>query len=424
MVNLLPRKFKQKIILSGISLVTSFVAFEIIIRLLIVPSQLSYGTLFGHELPPFKVVPPSSLEPVNLSEWYNDLIVDGKRITIGDLSGAYKDDSLMGYTPLENWSSENVWWINNDLGARAEEDFPINLSQNKTIILIFGNSFAVATGNRQEEIWSNIIQTRNKNTVIQNFAVPGYGMGQSALRYQQIDEKFDYDIVLLMFVPSADLWRDINVIRPIGEEGWTDYRVLPRFTLEGNQLHLISSVYQNPSDIYIENAAGASDLLREHLIKHDRFYFPKKYEETPLLDNSIMYKLIIKIFYDQKRRIIHRTALNPDSEALLISQAIFNMMENQANEANSKFVLIILPTHSDLESLVNEETFARKWNQMVESTCKVVATCVDLTTPILQANPENLDYSFDGTHYGPKANNLIASIVQSRLEEIGLLDEN
>ena len=40
-------------------------------------------------------------------------------------------------------------------------------------------------------------------------------MGQAFLRYGQIRNTLDYDIVLLMFVPAEDLWRDINTLRSL-----------------------------------------------------------------------------------------------------------------------------------------------------------------------------------------------------------------
>jgi hypothetical protein len=86
-------------------------------------------------------------------------------------------------------------------------------------------------------------------------------MGQAFLRYQSLQGKIEYNGVLMMFAPSADLWRDINVIRRLGQ-GWRVQIVMPRFLWDGKGVTLVPSPYPNPVDVYSDNRDGLSPRLR------------------------------------------------------------------------------------------------------------------------------------------------------------------
>lgn len=69
-------------------------------RSFVTPAADSYGSLFGLELPPLEL--PSYTTPppaVDRNAWYQGLIVEGKRITIGDLWGFFREDPILGYAP-------------------------------------------------------------------------------------------------------------------------------------------------------------------------------------------------------------------------------------------------------------------------------------------------------------------------------------
>ncbi len=414
--------YRKKSLLAGfslslISLLFSFIVLETGLRFLISPSPNSYGTFLGNELPPIKIISSSPGE-VNRANPYNDLIVNGQHITIGDLEGVYRDDLIMGYAPLENWTSENQWWTNNNLGAREEQNILQGSLQDQTRILIFGDSFTAGSAVSQQQVWPSFLQEQVQNTEILNFGVPGYGIGQSVLRFQQTRNELEYDIVILTFVPATNLWRDINTIRNLGEEGWHLDKVLPRFVMEQDQLRLINSPYENGVEIFVDNAQGISDKLHEHLITYDRFYFPAKHKDYGILDRSVIYKLMVKTYYDYKRKKIRQALLNPYSEALQISQALFDKMNEQALADGARFVLVILPSHQDLKQLTNNESYQRSWDQMIDTTCDGMFNCLDLAPVMSQASHRQIDYGYDGSHYGPGANRWIAMNVLDWLKQM------
>ena len=143
-----------------------------------------------------------------------------KKITIGDLWGYYRNDSLVGYVPLENSISHNRWWQSNNLGARERAETFKEKPKDLSRILAFGDSFTNCSRVSQQETWPYFFGSENQQLEVINFGVDGYSTAQSFLRFQGIREKVDYDLILFMFVPSDDLWRDINVRRDLGEGGW------------------------------------------------------------------------------------------------------------------------------------------------------------------------------------------------------------
>jgi hypothetical protein len=75
------------------------------------PSERSYGTIFGVELPPFAILPkrPPSLENRGLALVSSNVARSGPLAT-DDLRGVLREDSLLGYAPREGAASANGLW--------------------------------------------------------------------------------------------------------------------------------------------------------------------------------------------------------------------------------------------------------------------------------------------------------------------------
>jgi hypothetical protein len=253
------------------------------------------------------------------------------------------------------------------------------------------------------------------NTVeIINFGVDGYSMGQSFLKFQQIKNKLNYDIVLLMFVPTIDLWREINTIRPLNE-AWDNYFVMPRFIVEKNKLILIKSPFNIPSSIYKKNGNGLSQELRTHLRKYDRFYFQSKYEESRVIDASVIYKLFVNAYSRIKKRYIIRNIYNPDSEAMQVAKKIFETMNAEVKKDGNIFALIFLPVRGDIDRLKRSSSFLDDWNRTISSICASDLFCIDLTKDLMGMPERDWDSGYDGTHFGPKTNRYIADSIKRKL---------
>lgn len=345
------------------------------------------------------------------------MALDGIKITRGDLWGYSKPDPVLGYVPEENSISINGIWQTNNVGARLRNDTSRSIPHGKKRILVFGESYAAGSRVSNEQVWSNIINRSNTDYELINFAVDGYSMGQSYLRYKSIISKLQYDAVIIVFVPRADLWRDINMVRNLGKPGWGRFDIImPRFKINNERLILVNRPPKLEYLIYKGDYEKYYESIREY-IENDSFYFKYYLESPKFFKKSIIFKLITGYIYEIKKNSIHNKIkkLNLDSEAMHLSKKIFLNMYLDNKRNNKDFMLVFLPKTSDLKKFLNSNTYLTDWEKMVAYICSNKIRCLDLSKSMLDVDNEYLDRGYDGSHYDPKANQMIAAFI---LQEI------
>ena len=366
---------------------------------LVRPDPRGSGSLFGVVLPPYRVFAQETNAGATREAEYSGLVVDGRRITVGDVAGYHRLDRRLGYTTLESAESANGWWQSNEIGARESVPTERKVAPGKTRWLLFGESFAHGSGLPGPQGWAEIAEARDPGLDIINLAVDGYSMAQAFLRYQLLNQELDHHGVLLMFVPGVDLWRDVNVVRELGEP-WKVRAVMPRFVLDGEAIRLL----ENPGI-----------ALRDHLRRFDRFYFRVEHEPVPVIGSSLIFRLTVAAWGRYERGKVRRAQLRPGSEALEVSRRIFLEMQKDTTAQAREFVLLVLPTATDLERLRVESSFADRWQRLVSSACEGLRRCVDLMPALSKIPPAAIDLGPDGNHYGPRTNAAIAAAVQADL---------
>jgi hypothetical protein len=413
------RKMNREVLLVIASCLIALAGVELTARAFVHPSDGSAGVLMDRRLPPFKIVPanPPKHDPHARDSVWGGIVVDGKRITAGDLSGYRRPDDFLGFTTQENTVSVNGWWQSNNIGARARSDTALKIPAGKKRTLVFGESFAESVHIRQEDAWTNILASLEPRREVVNLAVSAYSMGQAYLRYLTLKDVLEHSGTLMMFVPGADLWRDVNTIRDLYTP-WNMPVILPRFVVDGGKLRLVSSPYSNLSDIYSENHNGLSVRLRDHLRVYDRYYFKSLYEDLPIIGHLITYKLAALAVGQFAREAVDRRLMAPGSEALEVSRAIFLAMQADEAKLGAKFGLLILPTEFELKDSFND-SFG-KWRAMVDYICSGLRHCMDLAPELLKIPQHDRDRGYDGGHHGPIVNRHIAEAVHSELTRRGL----
>lgn len=423
------KKILQNIGLLAGSLLLCLLIFEAAARFFIRPCDSCYGVFLGHQLPPFKAVMYNPLKDGQLSSndnnWWNRLVVDGSKITLADLRGSYREDSLLGYTHRENFVSPNRWWQTNNLGARSRDDTPRQKTQGKKRIILFGESFTDCIGLRQEEAWPFLLDKKSGGVEVIDFAVGGYSMAECFLRYKMIKEEIDYDAVVFVFSPSVDLWREINVVRYIGGD-WTSHNApSPRFIIEDGRLKLIKIPWEDMAEFYRENRDCLSEGFRRHLRAYDRFYFWGKYEEIPFIGKSILFKLIAARHYNFKKTQMFRDIIRTDCEAVRISKKIFQAVSREAQQEGRQFILVFFPPPRELLRNYRISPLLRRyWKELVPFICEGDFPCIDLMGDFLLLRESQLDIAYDGEHYGPAVNRFIAELLWENLKKTGSLQIN
>lgn len=388
---------------------------EGILRLLTEPSDGCHGIVLGVELPPCRLGSP--YEPVRTittrSEPYGDLTVDGKRITVGDLWGIARYDTLIGFVPQENATSVNGWWRTDELGARVGRNAVGAAGTSVERVLVLGDSYAVGSRLPFDDTWSFALDRLSPELDVANFAMDGYGMTQAHLRYGSVRHAVEHDVVLVMFVPEADLWRDVNVRRDVGGD-WDMYRVLPRYVLDGGDLRLIRSPFSDQGSGARPAAREETDRrLRQHLRTFDRFYSETWWREPAGTNRPSLYRLAEAVAHKVRLGSIRHNLMEPDSEAMRISATIFQVLAADARNGGRRFVLAVLPTERAL--IRDDERFWERWDRMIEAVCVDGSACLDLSAELREFPKEAIDRAYDGTHYGPRVNREIARILGEHL---------
>lgn len=416
----MPKNAGFNIFLVIFAFLTTFILLEAIAHLMVTPSPESSGRFLGVELPPIAVLPANfAVDPEPQREpfedrWYKSLVVDDMKITRGDLWGIFREDPLIGYVPKEDAVSTNGWWQSNNLGARSRADLRRDQPPGKTRLLFFGDSYTQGSRVTQEETFQHVINMRSSAFEAVNFGVDGYSMAQAYLRYTTVKDKLEYDHVFLAMAPGDDLWRDINVSRDIGGN-WNSYMIYPRFVIERDRAKLIASPYRDFRELAEDNREGIKPKLRRHLEQYEAFYFESGYGSHPLLDWSVVYRLFRAYLLKRDRSRAFASLYDPGSEALQVTKKIFEAMDRDVRDAGGRFTLVLLPDAQLVRRFSRDDSFKTTWAEMVSYLCSDGLDCIDLMAGFQSVPFETLDYGYDGSHYGPVANGLIADFILTSL---------
>jgi hypothetical protein len=397
----------KKILVMLVSLLLTLFLFEGIVRFFVQPSEDCYGIFLGKRLLPEKIKKPGDPAAFEKS-LYQDLIVNGRRITFGDMCGMTREDSLLRHAPLKGAVSVNGWWQSNALGASRRSEVAKAVPPGKKRAIVFGDSFTQCQGLPMENSWPFYLEEIFKGMEVINFGVGGYNTCQSYLRYKMLSNEVDHNVVMLGLAPSSDLWRDVNVYR--GFFGWVP-TVMPRFEIEGDHLKLIAGLYKNQEDLFEENQRGLSDKLKAHLRAHDRFYFLNQYEAVPIIRDSVLLKLLAVIH----RYIASRLLLEPGSEAVQVTKKIIEEMNKDAHRSGAEFVLVILPDSHDVLKYKKNKGYREKWERMVSAVVGKDVKYIDLMQGFKNVPDGQSDTAYDGAHHGPRANRVIAEWIAGEL---------
>lgn len=413
----------RELLLYSVFLLLGFVLVEVGLNYMVQPSENSSGVFLGNELPPLKPFPPgpvpqyqeriTALEK-NRDQWYESLIVANKKITRGDLWGIFREDELLGHVPQENARSKHGWWQSNNIGARARLDVTASKPQGKQRILFFGDSYTQGSRVPQEETFVWYLNKLAKNVEAINFGVDGYSMGQAYLRFGTLKDKLEFDRVITFIVPTADLWRDINVSRYVGG-GWPSYWIFPRFIEQEATLKLIPGPYKNLQTLLDDNRENVSQRLTDHLRAYDRFYLNSWYQPTPVLDSSVMFRLAKVWWSTRKEAALSDQLKHSGSEAMRVVKKIFAVMDQEVKDKGGQFSLFVLPTYSDINKYSQQPEYKMVWDQMADDLCTGLDECFDVISEMQKISSQDLDKGYDGSHYGPSTNKRIAEFIQSRL---------
>jgi hypothetical protein len=396
----------------AVACLVAFAMVETAGRLFVQPDPRGYGSLFGVLLPPLRLFPTELQSAEARDGPYRGLVVDGAALTVGDVAGYHRFEPTLGYTTLENVVSVNGWWRSNEIGARESGPTAAQSEPGRSRWLLLGESFAHGSGLPGRETWPEVIEAAEPALDIVNLAVDGYSMAQAYLRYRNVAEQLEHAGAMLMFVPAVDLWRDVNVVRELGQP-WKVRAVMPRFVLNGVGIRLVENPYGSAAELEKDVRDGLGPTLREHLRRYDRFYFPVEHEPVPVAGYLLSFKIAAAAWGRYARGRVRRAQFEPGSEAAEISRRIFLKLQAETRAKSRDFLLLVLPTPTDLDRLHDEPEFEGAWDRLVAASCEGIRHCVDLAPALVRIARSEIDLGPDGNHYGPSMNAAIADAVRA-----------
>jgi hypothetical protein len=398
-------------------LAAGLAAAELALRLAAGPSAGGHARTLGVDLPPFPLIAspprgPQASRPAALP-------AGAPALSEGDLDGVLREDPVLGYAPLEGAVSAHRWWRTDGLGARRDGRLAPTPPPGTRRLLVFGDSFAAGSRVPQEDAWTTVLERTTAGLEVAGFGVDGYGTAQSALRHASLAPRLRHHAVILVVSPWADLWRDVNTLRRLGE-GWSSTKLMPRMALRRGSLVTIASPWTDAASFVRDNTPHPSPSLRAHLRDWDRFYDPRIHEPPRGLSRAFAARLVAAWSGARRRDAVRRETLLPGSEAALVTAAAIRSMRDGAASRGASFALVLLPGEVDLRMLAEERGYRRRWKALRGALCGTDVACVDLE-PALSRRRDRLDSGVDGSHFGPTANRLIAALVREHLDVVAPL---
>jgi hypothetical protein len=322
---------------------------------------------------------------------------------------------LLGWLPSPIYKSDNGLYIYNADGIRCNNILTSYSEKKELRIAIFGDSYSHGDEVKFENTIGNYLESLLLNEGIDaeviNFAVSGYGMDQAFLRWQQINEEFNPDIVILG-VQFENVKRHINLLRPfyyyITEIPYSK----PRFLIQGNKLQLIS----NPINDVTKTANIIEHFNEWEFSNFEGFYSQDKYQSNPFYYSktiSFTASAISQIFDEINY-------YKPESESYQVTYKLFEKFKRNVAERGKIFIPVHLPVKNDFDfltqkflSIAYDQTFIydELFNALRRKT-NFVETYNALHEWTLTNGNNGL---FMKRHYSPTANKIIAHQIFSYL---------
>ena len=172
------------------------------------------------------------------------------------------------------------------------------------------------------ECWPRILELKSSDFEVLNAGVPGYGLDQAMLYFDELGEAWKPDIVIIGFM-SMQLPRHV-----IAFQSFANRRAVPcskpRFVIENNQLLLRPNQLKSKED-YLELLREPSRILPS-LGEFDYFYNIEN--ARPVTGYCRKFVKLLSIakdnYIEQKKddRIYYNGHYNTNNEAFLLTQKI------------------------------------------------------------------------------------------------------
>jgi len=266
--------------------------------------------------------------------------------------------------------------------------------ENKTRILILGDSYTFGNGVELNESYAEILRKKfNEDIEIINFGVPGYGLNQEAVYFLEEGKKYFPDIILIQFTPND--FGDYKIIKE------NDSFYVNKITIADNEGFLISGSGKDKGIhglhvyflkkirvygfIYQKSRAILSPIINRYLKSNVPGYFLEKNSET--------YKKYLEIYQENLKIIKENT--------------------------NAKIFFFAGPSRDDFatsEEIKKEYSLDYETNtSQIYGDLNKIAESLNISFIKINFSDLNLFIKIDG-HWTPEGNKIIAESIYENLK--------
>jgi hypothetical protein len=124
-----------------------------------------------------------------------------------------KYSETLGWTVAENGESEDKLMKSNRQGFRANREYSEDIPTGKIRALTVGDSFTNGDEVDNQSTFQHFAESRDPALEVLNFGVPGYGVTQACLRFEEVAKRYKMNVAVLGIMPD-DLRRSVNAYYP------------------------------------------------------------------------------------------------------------------------------------------------------------------------------------------------------------------
>lgn len=128
--------------------------------------------------------------------------VQGNWVNVPEQKWAHYD-AVLGWTHEKSKTATletpqiHVELHTNNAGMRGDRDYELVKNPSVTRLVVLGDSFPFGFGVKDDEVFTQGIESAGRPLEVLNFGVPGYGMDQVLLLYRQTAREYKPDVVLI-----------------------------------------------------------------------------------------------------------------------------------------------------------------------------------------------------------------------------------
>jgi hypothetical protein len=297
-------------------------------------------------------------------------------------------------------------------GARSEREYADAPPAGVVRLVCFGDSFTHGDEVSNGDTWELQLEALDARYEALNYGVGGYGTDQALLRFRR--EGLHGARVACIGYMVENIGRNANRYRPLWYPATMSCGAKPRLVIEGDQLRVIPLPYATRAELI-----GAIDSGRviDDLAEHE--YWSAEARMTWLRFSGFL--RMAAGWWCYHRRDVARLYGDPESVPYRTSIELLVAFAREAKERGAEHALVLVfHREPDLRNLaLAKERFWKDFVAELRSRgVDVLDTSDELSKSWTAAHEDpSQPRLYQGTHYSPAANAVIARALHAWLEE-------